>query len=217
MTAREQVDGPRAIDERSVDGPRSKGGPPQSGSAQDGSAAKDRADWDDSALSALFTERYAELTRLAYVMTGDRELAEDLAQDAFVRAWPKLDTLRSLEAAPAYLRTTLVNLVRQRFRRRMVEWRHRPPLPEPVPAPDDDRSTALDLARLVRTLPPRKRACIALRFYADLSEEETARTLGVSVGTVKSQTHRALRQLAEEMEKAQAAHPEHVAPRRVNR
>jgi RNA polymerase sigma factor (sigma-70 family) len=59
----------------------------------------------------------------------------------------------------------------------------------------------------VRTLPLRKRACIVLRFYADLSEEETARILGISVGTVKSQTHRALRQLAHALEDVQAARP----------
>jgi RNA polymerase sigma factor (sigma-70 family) len=74
-----------------------------------------------------------------------------------------------------------------------------------VPPPDDDRSTALDLAEVVRKLPLRKRECIVLRFYADLSEEETARILGISVGTVKSQTHRALRQLAKELEKSRAA------------
>ncbi|MEQ4204061.1 SigE family RNA polymerase sigma factor [Actinopolymorpha sp. B9G3] len=158
-----------------------------------------------AALVRLFTERYADLTRLAYVMTGDRDVAEDLAQDAFVRAWPRLATLRAPESAPAYLRTTLVNLVRQRHRRRVLEWRHPPTRPEPVPPPDDDRSTALDLAEVVRKLPLRKRECIVLRFYADLSEEETARILGISVGTVKSQTHRALRLLAKELESAPSA------------
>ncbi|MGH3655355.1 MAG: SigE family RNA polymerase sigma factor [Micromonosporaceae bacterium] len=163
---------------------------------------------DQAALEGLFTERYAELTRLAFVMTGDRNVAEDLAQDAFVRAWPRLSTLRAPEAAPAYLRTTLVNLVRQRHRRRVLEWRHPPTPAEPVPPPDDDRSTALDLAEVVRRLPLRKRECVVLRYYADLSEEETARVLGISVGTVKSQTHRALRLLAKEWEKAATPGPE---------
>jgi len=162
---------------------------------------------DETVLAELFRERYAELARLAYLLTGDTHLAEDLAQEAFIRAWPHLATLRDEKSAPAYLRTTLVNLVRQRHRRRLLEWRNPPPHPEPVPPPSDDRDTAVDLARLVRTLPLRKRACVVLRFYADLSEEETARVLGISVGTVKSQTHRALRQLARALEDAQAARP----------
>lgn len=153
---------------------------------------------DDTVLAGLFQDRYAELVRLAYVLTGDADLAEDVVQDAFVRSWPKLAALRDETKAPAYLRRTVVNLVRQRFRRLLVERRHTPTPPEPVPG--IDRDEALDLAALVRTLPIRKRACVVLRFYADLSEQETAEVLGVSVGTVKSQTHRALRQLAQQLE-----------------
>jgi RNA polymerase sigma-70 factor (sigma-E family) len=154
---------------------------------------------DKATLAELFAERYAELVRLAYVLTGDNELAEDLTQDAFVKAWPKLRDLRDQTKAPAYLRRTVVNLVRQRYRRVLVERKHQPQPQEPVPGVDP--SEALDLAELVRTLPIRKRACIVLRYYADLSEEETAAVLGVSIGTVKSQTHKALRQLAELVEK----------------
>lgn len=154
---------------------------------------------DKATLAELFAEHYAELVRLAYVLTGDNELAEDLTQDAFVKAWPKLRDLRDQAKAPAYLRRTVVNLVRQRYRRVLVERKHLPQPAEPVPGVD--RSEALDLAALVRTLPIRKRACIVLRYYADLSEEETAAVLGVSIGTVKSQTHKALRQLAELVEK----------------
>lgn len=147
-------------------------------------------------LEELFARRYPELARLAYLLTGDPSTAEDLAQDAFVRAWPRLGDLVSPDKAMPYLRTTLLNLVRQRHRRRLVEWRHRPAPLDPVPGPDTDRADALDLARLVRTLPLRKRACIVLRYYEDLSEQETAEALGVSIGTVKSQTHKALRHLA---------------------
>ncbi|MBM7783466.1 SigE family RNA polymerase sigma factor [Tenggerimyces flavus] len=151
-------------------------------------------------LEALFAERYAELTRLAYLLTGDRDQAEDLAQDAFLRAWPRLDRLRNAEAAPAYLRATVVNLVKQGFRRRLVERKHAPAPMDPEPAPDEHSSASMDLARIIRELPIRKRACVVLRYYADLSEEETAAVLGVSVGTVKSQTHRALRQLAKRLD-----------------
>lgn len=157
---------------------------------------------DEAILAELFAERYAELVRLAYVLTGDNELAEDLTQDAFVKAWPKLRTLRDQSKAPAYLRQTVVNLVRQRYRRVLVERKHQPKPPDPVPGVDV--SDAIDLAALVRTLPVRKRACVVLRYYADLSEEETAAALGISVGTVKSQTHRALRQLAQLVEKPES-------------
>lgn len=114
------------------------------------------------ALALLYQRHYAELVRLAFSLTGDWGLAEELAQEAFVRAWRSWDNIRDQQAAPAYLRTTVVNLARKALRR---AGRERPAWPG--------------------------------RFYLDLSEADTAAALGVSVGTVKSQTAKALRRLAE--------------------
>lgn len=145
----------------------------------------------------LYAQHAAHLLRLAELLTGDRALAEELVQEAFTRLWQRWGSLRDPAAGVGYLRVTIVNLARGSFRRRMV--RARPPgMVGLVPASVDppDVAERLDLLRALGRLSPRKRACLILRFYSDLTEEETARTLGVAVGTVKSQTHRALAQLA---------------------
>ena len=144
------------------------------------------------AVVLLYERHYAELVRLAFALTGDWGLAEELAQEAFVRIWRSWGNIRDQQAAPAYLRTTVVNLARRSLRRRLRERRA-------WPAPGDLRSAdpgeSIDLLRALARLPARKRACVVLRFYLDLSEADTAAALGVSVGTVKSQTARALRRL----------------------
>jgi RNA polymerase sigma-70 factor (sigma-E family) len=143
---------------------------------------------------ALFELHGEELLRLAYLLTSDRELAEDLVQEAFVRAWRSWGQLRREASAPAWLRVTLLNLTRSSLRRRLREWRtHVGGHDHGVP--DVDPTLRIDLDRAVAALPLQRRACIVLRYYADLSERDTAAALGISVGTVKSQTYKALRQL----------------------
>jgi DNA-directed RNA polymerase specialized sigma24 family protein len=90
-----------------------------------------------------------------------------------------------------------MNLARNSLRRRLLELRHRVRVPALVV--HHDRPVQLDLQRALARLPLRKRACVVLRYFADLTEEETAAALGVSVGTVKSQTHKALAQLREDL------------------
>ena len=144
------------------------------------------------AVEVLYERHYAELVRLAFALTSDWDLAEELAQEAFARVWRSWGNIRDQQSAPAYLRTTVVNLARRSLRRRLQERRARP-------APGDRRSAdpgeSVDLLRALARLPARKRACVVLRFYLDLSEADTAAALGVSVGTVKSQTAKALRRL----------------------
>src|SRR5581483_11575558 len=116
-------------------------------------------------------------------------------QEAFVRVWQSWDRIRDTDAAYAYVRTTIINLSRSAFRRTSLELRHR------MRAQDEaityDVAERLDTVRAVSSLPPRQRACIALRFYEDLTEAQKAEVLGVSVGGVKSQTAKALRRLAD--------------------
>ena len=107
-------------------------------------------------------------------------------------SWP---SLHDQAASLGYLRVTLVNLARSSFRRRALELRHRVVPAATVEQPD--MAVRVDVLRALARLPMRKRACLVLRFYADLSEMETARLLGVSVGTVKSQTHRGLARLGQ--------------------
>jgi RNA polymerase sigma-70 factor (sigma-E family) len=146
------------------------------------------------AIEALFLAHGDQLLRLAVLLSGDRQVAEELVQEAFARLWHRRDRLRDQGAGIGYLRVTLVNLARSSLRRRLRELRQ----PERQPAVTDppDIAGRLDVLRALARLPMRKRACVVLRYFADLSEEETARLLGVSVGTVKSQTHRGLAQLA---------------------
>jgi RNA polymerase sigma-70 factor (sigma-E family) len=150
------------------------------------------------ALALLHQRHYSELVRLAFALTGDWNLAEELAQEAFVRAWRSWTNLRNQQSAPAYLCTTVVNLARTSLRRRLRETRE---MQEAGAARDTTvpeltgPATRVDVLRALACLPQRKRECVVLRYYLDLSETQTAQALGISVGTVKSQTARALRQL----------------------
>ena len=147
----------------------------------------------DDGIDDLYRTHHGRMARLAVLLTGDAGAAEELMQDAFVRVWRSWDRINDSDAAHAYLRATLVNLSRSFLRRRALELRHR------VRRIDDaieiDAAARIDLVRAVIRLPARQRACVALRFYEDLSESETAKVLGISVGAVKSQTYKALRRL----------------------
>jgi RNA polymerase sigma-70 factor (sigma-E family) len=147
----------------------------------------------DEAIDELYRQTHVRTVRLAVMLTGDPGVAEELVQEAFVRVWRSWDRIRNTEAARAYLRKTLVNPSTSYLRRRTLEVRHR------IRRVDDavqiDPDARIDLLRAVAKLPPRQRACVALRFYEDLSESQTAELLGISVGAVKSQTFKALQRL----------------------
>jgi RNA polymerase sigma-70 factor (sigma-E family) len=137
--------------------------------------------------------RSAALLRVAYLVCGDLNLAEDLLQTTLTRtyiAWRRLDGIDSLEA---YARRVLLNTATSWWRRR---WRGERPtlhLPERPISDQSDRVAERDAVwRLLGTLPARQRAVIVLRYYEDLSEAEIARELGLSVGTVKSHASRGL-------------------------
>jgi RNA polymerase sigma-70 factor (sigma-E family) len=145
---------------------------------------------------AFFERHHGEMSRFAYLLTGDRDAAEDIAADAFVAAWRRWDRVRDVDVPVAYLRRTVANLATSRVRRLIRERRalgilrsdgDRADVPE-VPA-------MMDVRAALAALPPRKRACVVMRLAFDVSEEETARTLGVSVGTVKSQTSKGVAEL----------------------
>jgi RNA polymerase sigma factor (sigma-70 family) len=133
-------------------------------------------------------------------MTGDLDLAEDLTQEAFVRASRRVTELRDPTAARAYLRTAVINLVRRSFRRRFLDVRARFRLIDiPRDVANEDR---VMVRQALRKLAPGQRACVVLRYFEGLTEPQTAEVLGVSVGTVKSQTHKALKQLERALEDA---------------
>jgi RNA polymerase sigma-70 factor (sigma-E family) len=163
-----------------------------------------------AAVTALYAEHALGLVRLAVVMTGDRATAEDVVQDAFLGLYRRWDRLTDLSAPLAYLRVSVVNGCRTAVRRRsrLRLW---------PGAGDDGLDAMLDaasgagagvaesaeasvllgeeqraVAAALRTLPRRQLEAVVLRYYLDLSIDETAEVMGISTGTVKSATHRAL-------------------------
>jgi RNA polymerase sigma-70 factor (sigma-E family) len=146
-----------------------------------------------SATAAAFTEfasaRSASLFRTAYLIVGgDHQLAQDLLQESLIKtylAWPRL---RDLSKAEAYTRRTIVTTAISWRRRRSFHERPTDPFPETsVPDSGDAVTTHASMVAQLRTLPPRQRAAIVLRYYQDLSEAQTAEAMGCSVGAVKSQ------------------------------
>lgn len=148
----------------------------------------------DAQFSEMVHASWPSLYRTAYLLLGDAAEAEDLVQTALTKTYASWSKVRSLDAAPGYARTVLLNTATSWFRRK--SWRNERPtevLPESGTHPDEAlRPTVLDaLARLA----PGQRAVVVLRFYEDLSVAQTAAALGVSHGTVKSQTSHALERL----------------------
>lgn len=139
--------------------------------------------------------RWAPLYRTAYLLTGDRHQAEDLLQDALARTCVRWSSIRDKRAADAYVRQAMVRQMTRQWPRRRREVPTEE-LPETGYAGGlDVRAEHLDLWAEVRRLPPRMRATVVLRYVEDLTAEATARELGCSVGSVKSQTHHAIRRL----------------------
>ena len=135
--------------------------------------------------------RSAALLRTAYLLTGDRHDAEDLVQAALTKVVPRWGRLREPEP---YVRRILVNESISRWRRR--RWRETS-VPEvgDVARPGHDVDQQLVLRQALGRLAPRQRAVIVLRYFDDLTEAQTADALGISVGTVKSQSRDALARL----------------------
>ena len=147
---------------------------------------------------AFVRARTPALLRSAYLLTGDQHLAEDLVQTALGlthRAWRNL---RATGNAEAYARKSMYRLQVTRWRRRRVaEW-FSGELPDRPSAQSDHAEQTvlrLSLRSALSRLTPKQRAVIVLRFFDDLTEAQAADTLGVSVGTIKSQTAKALASL----------------------
>jgi RNA polymerase sigma-70 factor, ECF subfamily len=147
----------------------------------------------------VWQEQRVALVRLAYVLTGDRQAAEDAVGDAVEKVLPKVRAGR-VDDVRRYLRRAVVNQTLRRGRRRAVEERHPP---EPVGPIGDHTDSADDrdlLWTILRALAVEQRAVVVLRFYLDLSEADTAALLDVRPGTVKSRTARALERLRSALE-----------------
>ena len=156
-----------------------------------------------SGLAELYLRFAPSALRFAFFLTGDREVARDLVQDAFVRVLGRFHDVRNRDAFWGYLRRTIVNLSNSYFRRRRVErtWLERQ-RPDPAAPPGPDVAERERVRAALMTLGPKPRAAVLLRYFEDLSEAETAELLGIPVGTVKSTVSRGLDRLREELHDA---------------
>jgi len=161
----------------------------------------------DEAVSALFVAEAPRLIALAQLLTGDRGVAEDLVQDAFVTLYRRWPWLHDKDSAKAYLRSAVVNGSRLALRRRYsaknvlrrVQEERGPeaPSPETLTLLGEQRREVLDA---LAELPIRQRQVVLLRYYAELSEREIADVLSISRGSVKRHASRGLTALTQVLE-----------------
>ncbi|MET7648556.1 SigE family RNA polymerase sigma factor [Streptomyces sp. NPDC005426] len=159
----------------------------------------DQADAAAAEFHEFFEAHYAELARLAHLLTGEADAADDLAADALLALWHRWDRVRKADHPVAYARGVVANLARTRIRSAVRERRRIALFWAPRgggdAVEDPDVPAVVDVQGALRRLPFRKRACVVLRHAFDLSERDTSLVLGISVGTVKSQTSRAVAEL----------------------
>jgi len=151
-------------------------------------------------IPGLYAAQRLPMIRLAVLLVDDMGSAEDVVQDAFIGLTRAAPRLRDMNAAYAYLRTSVVNGSRSALRRRRTARGFMSRASEPDPAPPADRSvlaaeTRDEVGAALGTLPSRMREVLVLRYWSELSEREIAHTLGISEGTVKSTASRAMDRL----------------------
>lgn len=156
----------------------------------------------DPAYSEFVLGHQARLRRAAYLMCGDAALAEDLLQEAFVALAEKWE---SVDHPDAFVRKVI-------YRQRVSWWRRtrrevvRDELPERWAGDGaDDRARDAEVHDVLRSLPPRMRAALVLRYFEDLTEAQTAAVMGVAVGTVKSLSHQGVARMRAELASRGAA------------
>jgi RNA polymerase sigma factor (sigma-70 family) len=149
----------------------------------------------DRLLVDLFEREGRSLVRLARLFVDDRNAAEDLVQEAFIRLARSASRIKDDAKAAAYLRSIVLNLARDHNRRGLVSLRHRLPL-------DDERAQEVEelvlrddqrqIIEALRDLPHRQRDCLVLRYYQELGIDDIADTLGISRNSVKTHLQRGL-------------------------
>lgn len=161
----------------------------------------------DELLDVLFRRHYEGLLRLAVVMLGTREAAEDAVQDAFASLHRNRTALRDRSAAEAYLRSAVLNRCRSWVRRQATQRAARPLMlvRDRQESPEETvlgRDEVGSLVAAMRSLARRQREVLACRFVLELSIAETAQLLELSEGSVKTHTHRGLKALQKRIEVA---------------
>lgn len=141
----------------------------------------------ENVVTSLVAERGDALTRYAYLISGSREDAADLVQDALVKTFGRLRNGFTVTSAEAYVRRAILNSYLDGGRRKS-RWRkisHLTAVPELQESPAPATESRLDLREELLKLSPRERACLVLRYYEDLKVDDIAATLEISSGAVK--------------------------------
>ena len=155
---------------------------------------------DEDEFRDFVVARSPRFLRTAFLLTGDWGHAEDLVQTALAKVYRHWGRLRDHDALDAYVRKAMVNIRTSWWRRAWKAEQAVAAVPELlVPDQAGDHAERDRLRRALLTLPERQRAAVVLRHYDDLPEQDVARLLGCSVGTVKSQCSRGLARLREEL------------------
>ena len=152
----------------------------------------------DLVVEHLYQQEAENLVRLARFFVDDRDAAEDLVQEAFIRLARSASRIRQREQTAAYLRSIVLNLARDHNRRGLVSLRHQPAAEPQVPSIEEQVGLREDqrlMIEALRDLPKRQRDCLVLRYYMESSIPEIARTLGLSANSVKTHLQRGLRNL----------------------
>jgi RNA polymerase sigma-70 factor (sigma-E family) len=157
------------------------------------------AEWDaEQAVTAMYSTHYRSLVRLAALLVRDVATAEEVVQDSFMAMHGAWRRLRDNDKALSYLRQSVVNRSRSVLRHRVVVDRNAPKPAPDMPSAEQGALTLLERTAVVtalRSLPPRQREALVLRYYGDLSEAQIASAMGISRGAVKSHTARAIASL----------------------
>ena len=148
----------------------------------------------EQAITEMYSTEYRSLVRMSVVLVGDVGTAEEVVQDCFIAMHSAWRRLRDADKAVNYLRRSVVNRSRSVLRRRMVAERHAPKQEPDMPSAEQGAITQLERSAVIaalRSLPPRQREAVVLRYFLDLSEEQVASSMRISRGAVKSHTARA--------------------------
>lgn len=141
----------------------------------------------------LYARTHADMVRFAAFLTGDVHVAEDIAHEAYVRVFDAWDGIEQHDRIDAYLKATVVNLVRGNHRRDVVAGRHRSTHLTLVASAEETALGRVGRDRVlaaVADLPLRQRACVVMRHWMRMTESEIATTLDISVGSVRTHTKR---------------------------
>lgn len=162
--------------------------------------ATDRAT--EELVVALYRSEGSALVRLARLFVDDRNAAEDLVQEAFIRLSRSAHRIHDVAKAPAYLRSIVCNLARDHNRRGLVSLRHHLPFDDARAATEDVielRDDQQEVIDALRTLSHRQRECLVLRYYEELDIDGIAEVVGISRNSVKTHLTRGMRELKRQL------------------